>query len=41
MKQEAADAIDILVDGRFEPAGAEVLLEERLFGTEVRRAHLL
>ena len=36
-KQEAADAIhDILVDGRFGAAGAEVLLEERLFGTEVR-----
>ena len=35
-KQEAADAIhDILVDGRFGAAGAEVLLEERLFGTEV------
>ena len=35
-KQEAADAIhDILVDGRFKAAGAEVLLEERLFGTEV------
>ena len=35
-KQEATDAIhDILVDGRFGAAGAEVLLEERLFGTEV------
>ena len=32
----SADAIhDILVDGRFGAAGAEVLLEERLFGTEV------
>lgn len=35
-KAEAADAIrSILVDGRFGSAGSEVLLEERLFGTEV------
>lgn len=35
-KDEAAAAIrDILVDGRFGNAGSEVLLEERLFGTEV------
>ncbi len=33
---EAADAVrSILIDGRFGAAGAEVLLEERLFGVEV------
>lgn len=35
-RTEAADAIrEILVDGRFGRAGSEVLLEERLSGTEV------